>query len=70
MARLSDRAVKAASFGRHGDGDGLHLVVATSGRRKWVLRYQMQGVRRDMGLGSLSQMSAFQIPANRRGRCS
>jgi integrase len=38
--------------GRHGDGDGLQLVVSESGRRKWVLRYQMSGVRRDMGLGS------------------
>jgi integrase len=52
MARLTDRAVKTASPGRHGDGDGLHLIVSDSGRRKWVLRYQMNGARHDMGLGS------------------
>jgi integrase len=52
MGRLTDRSVKSAIEGRHGDGDGLHLVVAKSGRRKWVLRYQINNVRRDMGLGS------------------
>jgi integrase len=52
MARLTDRAVKTAGVGRYGDGDGLHLIVSENGRRKWVLRYQMNGARRDMGLGS------------------
>ena len=51
MARLSDRSVKTVGEGRHGDGDGLQLIVSASGRRKWVLRYQLNGVRRDMGLG-------------------
>jgi integrase len=44
--------VKSADVGRHGDGDGLYLIVSESGRRKWVLRYQMNRARRDMGLGS------------------
>lgn len=52
MGRLTDRSVKNALVGRHGDGDGLQLVVSASGRRKWILRYQLSGVRRDMGLGS------------------
>jgi integrase len=52
MARLTDRAVKTVSPGRYGDGDGLQLIVSDSGRRKWVLRYQMNGARHDMGLGS------------------
>jgi integrase len=52
MARLTDRAVKTASVGRHGDGDGLNLIVSENGRRKWVLRFQINGARRDMGLGS------------------
>jgi integrase len=51
MGRLSDRSVKTVCEGRHGDGDGLQLIVSASGRRKWVLRYQLNGVRRDMGLG-------------------
>jgi len=52
MARLTDRTVKTAGAGRHGDGNGLQLVVSKAGRRTWVLRYQLNGVRRDMGLGS------------------
>jgi Arm DNA-binding domain len=52
MGRLSDRSVKTVGEGRHGDGDGLQLIVSVSGRRKWVLRYQLNGVRRDMGLGA------------------
>jgi integrase len=52
MGKLSDRTVRTARAGRHGDGDGLQLVVSPTGRRKWVLRYQLNGVRRDMGLGA------------------
>jgi integrase len=52
VGQLTDRAVRAAGAGRHGDGDGLHLVVTETGRRKWVLRYQLNGARHDMGLGS------------------
>jgi integrase len=52
MARLSERTVQTAKAGKHSDGDGLLLVVSKSGRKKWVLRYQVGGVRRDKGLGS------------------
>ena len=33
------------------DGAGLYLRIAPSGARSWVLRYQIDGKRRDMGLG-------------------
>jgi integrase len=52
MARLTERGVQTAKQGRHGDGDGLHLVVSETGRKKWVLRYQVAGVRKDKGLGA------------------
>src|SRR5271165_6585034 len=52
MTRLTERGVQTAKAGRHSDGDGLHLVVGETGRKKWVLRYQVNGVRRDKGLGS------------------
>jgi hypothetical protein len=52
MGSLTDRTVRSAKPVRHGDGDGLFLLVAETGRRKWVLRYQMSGQRRDMGLGA------------------
>jgi integrase len=52
MARLTERGVQTAKPGRHSDGDGLHLVVSGTGRKKWVLRYQVAGARKDKGLGA------------------
>jgi integrase len=52
MGQLTERGAQTAKPGRHGDGDGLHLVVSETGRKKWVLRYQVSGVRKDKGLGS------------------
>jgi integrase len=52
MGQLTERGVQTAKPGRHGDGDGLHLVGSGTGRKKWVLRYQVSGVRKDKGLGS------------------
>jgi integrase len=60
MARLTDKGVKSAGVGRHGDGDGLYLLISKNGRRKWVLRYQMNGARRDMGLGAYPAVSLKQ----------
>lgn len=57
MARLTERGVQTAKEGRHSDGDGLQLVVSETGRKKWVLRYQVNGVRRDKGLGSYPDVS-------------
>jgi integrase len=65
MGALTDKAAKNAAPGKHGDGDGLMLVVSPSGARKWVLRYQLNGKRRDMGLGSYPQvgLSAARLAA-------
>jgi len=49
---LSVQKVKSAGPGRHGDRRGLFLYVKPTGARSWVLRYQMQGRRRDLGLGA------------------
>lgn len=49
---LSARKVETADAGRHGDGRGLFLYVKPSGSRSWVLRYQVQGRRHDLGLGA------------------
>lgn len=35
------------------DGDGLFLLVAPTGAKSWVLRVQVDGKRRDIGLGSV-----------------
>jgi hypothetical protein len=53
MPKLSARLVDTVrQVGRHGDGNGLYLAVSDSGSKKWVLRYQHGGRRRDMGLGA------------------
>jgi integrase len=49
---LTALKVRTAKPGRHGDGRGLYLMVSDSGARSWVARIQMNGVRRDYGLGS------------------
>ena len=51
------REFQTANAGRHSDGDGLLLVVKETGRKTWVLRYQVNGVRRDKGLGSYPEVS-------------
>lgn len=52
MAKLlSARAVEAIKEdGRHAVGDGLYLVIDGANRR-WQFRFQMDGRRREMGLG-------------------
>lgn len=57
MAKLTALKVKNAKPGRHGDGDGLYLLVSDSGAKSWVLRVQAQGRRRDLGLGAVSDLS-------------
>jgi len=54
---LSARKVATAGPGRHGDGRGLLLVVRPSGARSWILRYQLGGRRRDLGLGPWPEVS-------------
>ncbi len=48
---LTAAGVKHAGPGVHGDGGGLYLRVKPDGRASWTLRYQIAGVRRDLGLG-------------------
>ncbi len=57
MGSLTARGVQTARPGRHTDGRGLMLVVKASGARSWVLRYQINGWRRDMGLGSWPEIT-------------
>jgi integrase len=56
MGKLTPVAIKYAKPGRHGDGDGLHLIVKPSGAKSWLLRVQTDGRRRDFGLGPLSKV--------------
>ena len=57
LVALSVRKVESAPAGRYTDGRGLMLVVKPSGTRSWVLRYQLNGRRRDMGLGPYPEVT-------------
>jgi integrase len=48
------------------DGGGLYLRVSRTGARSWVFRFQLDGKRRDMGLGSYPDISL----AEARGRAT
>ncbi len=57
MPKLTAERVKRAKPGRYADGGGLYLLVrpAAEGRqsaRSWLLRVQVDGKRRDIGLGA------------------
>jgi integrase len=52
MGRLSVATVRNAKAGRHADGDGLYLLVKPTGGKSWLLRIQVDGRRRDIGLGT------------------
>ena len=43
--------------GRHGDGNGLYLLVKPSGAKSWVLRTVIRGRRCDIGLGGYPLVS-------------
>lgn len=57
--KLTKRAVESLGPGRHGDGNGLYLVVDRSGARRWIVRVTIKGqrnregkpLRTDFGLG-------------------
>lgn len=44
--------------GRYADGDGLYLKISPSGGKSWVLRIQIKGARRDIGLGDARYVPA------------
>ena len=68
MPGLTTLEVRNAKVGRHADGRGLYLVVRDSGSRSWVLRAQVNGVRRDLGLGPALNVSLSAALAKRFGQ--
>lgn len=57
MAKLTARQVATLAPGKYNDGGGLWLAVSNSGSRKWFMRVTINGKRREMGLGSLTDTS-------------
>ncbi len=65
--KLTKRLVESLPAGRHGDGNGLFLVVDPSGARRWVLRVTIKGqknakggpLRPDFGLDGANVTSLY-----------
>lgn len=62
MARLKERLTtlhvkNAKSAGYYPDGLGLYLQVAPSGAKSWIFRYMLNSKSREMGLGSLHDLT-------------
>ena len=58
MGRLAALTIETLTKpGRHGDGDGLYLNIASSGSKSWVQRIVVRGRRRDIGLGPYPAVS-------------
>ncbi|WP_286975045.1 integrase arm-type DNA-binding domain-containing protein [Pseudomonas sp.] len=58
MGKLNPKQVENLTEpGTYEDGDGLRLVVKPTGRKSWLLRFQLAGRRREMGLGSYPEVS-------------
>ena len=55
--RLAAASIRHLPPGKHGDGEGLALVVQKSGSRSWVSRVTVEGTRRDIGLGAFPKVS-------------
>jgi integrase len=55
--RLSAKAVANAKPGKYSDGGGLYLVVGLSGPGKWVFRHAKGGKARELGLGSVRDVT-------------
>ena len=55
--KLTPRKVTTAVHGKYEDGGGLRLVVSNAGAKKWVLRFTIDGRRREMGLGSFPDVT-------------
>ena len=58
MGKLNPKQVENLTEpGTYEDGDGLRLVVKPTGRKSWLLRFQLAGRRREMGLSSFPEVS-------------
>ncbi|MFA0046093.1 tyrosine-type recombinase/integrase [Vibrio sp. 10N.261.51.F11] len=63
MAKLSVKKVEALikaggeKTQRHADGEGLYLVVPTSGTASWMLRFTSNKKRREMTLGKVKDLT-------------
>jgi integrase len=69
LNRLKAKFVSGAKApGKYGDGGGLWLIVDKTGSQRWILNYQRDGKRHEMGLGSASVVTLAEA-RDRRDEC-
>jgi integrase len=73
MGKLTAKIIKSLPIGKHGDGEGLQLVITAPERGKWVYRYSMAYRAREMGCGdyptvTLTEARARALEARRLAR--
>ena len=69
--KLTKKLVENLGAGRHGDGNGLYLVVDPSGARRWIVRVTVKGqknkrgkpLRTDFGLGGADVVTLHEARA-------
>jgi integrase len=59
---------KRKKVGRHSDGGGLYLNIATAGTKSWVFMWTSHKKRREMGLGSYPAV-ALKAARDKAARC-
>ena len=66
MSKLTALEVeKQQSPGRYADGNGLYLEVTKAGTKTWLFRYQLNGKRTQLGLGSYNKKTNSLAQARR-----
>lgn len=69
--KLTKKLVEGLGPGRHGDGNGLYLIVDPSGARRWIVRVTIKGqknregkpLRTDFGLGGANLVTIHEARA-------
>ena len=62
--KLTARNVETAKPGRHGDGNGIYLVISKTCIREFIFRFNWKGRPTEAGIGGITQRSPK--PARRR----
>jgi integrase len=65
-AKQVESLIKNNAVGRHAVGDGVYLNIKPEGSISWVFRYQLDGRRRNMGLGAYHRSSFTLADARRK----
>lgn len=56
--KLSPQQIKSMNKpGRYNDGKGLYLQISITGSKSWIYRFMIKGNAREMGLGSVTDIS-------------